>query len=235
MNSRVLRASAAGFAGAALALSAVAAVSAHQIFSAGSYRVAIGWLFEPAGGTATYVGAQNAVQVFVDMPTASDPIGTAVGDLNGDCTHPDIQVTVKVGGTTSSPYCPASVYDADTNRGRQDEYDAPLTPTVVGTYTFHIFGTIHGTPVDQTITSGPKTFDSVGDAASVEFPVAVPELGAVATKVNQVDQRNTQALNNAQSASNTASTATILAVVALAAAVLLGGANLVVGLRNRRH
>ena len=40
----------------------------------------------------------------------------------------------------------APCYDSDTGNGRLDEYDYPLIPTVVGTYTFHIFGTINGRP-----------------------------------------------------------------------------------------
>jgi hypothetical protein len=223
----------------ALATSAVAA-SAHYVFTAGKYRVAIGWEFEPPSGADTYVDAQNAVQVFIDIASAADPHGTPVATLNADCTHPDFQVTVTVGSTMSSPFCPAPAYDSDTGTGRHDEYDYPLIPTVVGTYTFHIYGTIDGTPIDQKVTSGPTTFDSIADSSSVEFPIAVPGVAAVATKVDAVNQRAAAALANARSAATAAenaktgaSTATALAIVAIAIAVVLSALNVVIGLRRR--
>jgi hypothetical protein len=215
--------------------------SAHYVFTAGKYRIAIGWQNEPSSGTDTYVGAQNAIQVFIDVASASDPHGTPVSTLNQDCAHPDFQITVSVGSITSSPFCPALVFDHDTGNGRLDEYDYPVIPTVVGTYTFHIFGTINGTPIDQRITSGPTTFDSIADASSVEFPVAVPAAAQVATKVDAVNQRVASALASAQSAAITAAdanssalAATVLAIVALVVAILISAANLVIGLRRRR-
>jgi hypothetical protein len=224
----------------ALATSAVAA-SAHAVFTAGKYRVAIGWQNEPSAGTDTFVGEQNAIQVFVDVASAGNPNGTPVSALNTDCTHPDVQVTVTVGSTTSSPFCPAPAHDGDTGNGRLDEYDYPLIPTVVGAYSFHIFGTINGTPIDQKITSGPTTFDSIADSNSVEFPVAVPAVAALATKVDAVNQRAEHALAAAQSAASaaanataSAAVATVIAVIAIVVAVLLCAVNLTIGLRRRR-
>src|ERR1019366_9102241 len=125
-----------------------AVASAHYVFTAGKFRVAIGWQSEPSSGSDTYVGAQNAIQVFIDVAGASDAHGTPVSTLNQDCSHPDFQVTVRVGSTTSSPFCPAPAYDGDTGNGRLDEYDYPLIPTVVGTYPFHLFRRISGTTID---------------------------------------------------------------------------------------
>ena len=239
--SRTRRRACAVAAGVLLALaSSLAVASAHFVFTAGKYRIAVGWQFEPAGGSDTYVGAPNAIQIFVDVPSPGNPIGTPVGTLNQDCTHPDFQVTVTVGSTTSSPFCPGPLHDADTGNGRLDEYDYAVIPTVVGTYTFRIFGTINGTPVDQKVTSGPTTFDSIADSTSVEFPVAVPAPAAVATKVDAVNRRASTALASAQSAAtaagnakSSASAATVLAIVAIVIAVVLSALNLVIGLRRR--
>lgn len=241
MGKTSLRASAV-IAGALVALAAsLAAASAHYVFTAGQYRVAIGWQNEPAFGTDTFVGEQNAIQVFVDIASANNPKGTPVSTLNQDCTHPDFQVTVTVGTTTSSPFCPAPVYDPDTGNGRLDEYDYALIPTVVGAYTFHIFGSINGTPINTTVTSGPTTFDSIADSSSVQFPVAVPAVAAVSTKVDAVNQRASSALATAHSAATAASdaksgasSATILAIIAIVVAVLLSALNLAIGLRRRR-
>jgi hypothetical protein len=235
-----LRASAACAAMLLALATSFAVASAHYVFTAGKYRVAIGWQFEPAFGTDTYVGAQNAIQVFVDIASANNPKGTPVSTLNGDCSHPDFQVTVTVGTTTSSQFCPAPAYDGDTGNGRLDEYDYPLIPTVVGNYTFHIFGAINGTPINQTVTSGPTTFDSVADSSSIEFPIAVPATAAIATKVDAVGQRVGNALASAQSAATTASdakssasSATVLAIIAIVIAVLLSAINLAIGMRRR--
>jgi hypothetical protein len=218
----------------------MAVASAHDVFTAGKYRVAIGWQNEPSSGTDTYVGDQNAIQVFIDIASAGNPKGIAVGTLNADCAHPDFQVTVTVGSTTSSPFCPAPVHDGDTGNGRLDEYDHPLIPTVVGTYAFHIFGTINGTVIDKTVTSGPTTFDSIADSSSVEFPVAVPAVSEIAAKVQAVSARAASALVRAQSVANTAaeakssaSGAQTLAIAAIIIAVLLSALNLGIMLRRR--
>lgn len=240
MGRTTLRASAAAAATLFALATSFAVASAHYVFTAGKYRVAIGWQNEPASGSDTFVGEENAIQVFIDVASADDPKGTPVSTLNQDCSHPDFQVTVTVGTTTSSPFCPAPVYDLDTGNGRMDEYDSALIPTVVGAYTFRVFGSINGIPIDTKVTSGPATFDSVADASSVEFPVAVPAAAQVATKVDAVNQRAASALANANAADlnatnakNSASGATVLAVVALVVAVLLSAANLVIGLRRR--
>jgi hypothetical protein len=220
--------------------SSFAVASAHYVFTAGRYRIAVGWQFEPASGSDTYVDAPNAIQVFIDVASLDNPHGTPVSTLNGDCTHPDFQVTVTVGSTTSTPFCPSPVHDTDTGNGRLDEYDYPLIPTVVGTYTFHVFGTINGTPLDQRITSGPTTFDSIADSSSAEFPVPVPAVAAISTKVDAVNQRASNALDGARSAATTAAaaktdavSASTLAIIAIVVAVLLSALNLAIGVRRR--
>ncbi|HVC42635.1 MAG TPA: hypothetical protein VND54_11715 [Candidatus Saccharimonadales bacterium] len=241
MGKTSLRLSAAAIATLLAVATSFAVASAHYVFTAGRYRIAMGWQNEPSSGSDTYVGAQNAIQVLVDVASAGDSHGTPVGALNQDCSHPDFQVTVRVGTITSSPFCPAPVYDGDTGIGRLDEYDYPLIPTVVGAYTFHIFGSIDGTAIDRTVTSGPATFDSVADSSAVDFPVVVPAIAQVATKVDAVNQRAAAAVASARSAATTAAEAKngaagamVLAIVAMILAVLLGAGNLVIGLRRRK-
>ncbi|HWV36328.1 MAG TPA: hypothetical protein VNZ55_11895 [Thermomicrobiales bacterium] len=54
---------------------------------------------------------------------------------------------------------------------KQDgSYEAVFIPTQPGDYTFHFFGTIDGTNVDETFTSSPDGFDSVAPRADLEFP-----------------------------------------------------------------
>lgn len=241
MRNRFLFACGAALAASAAVIAPAIVASAHAVILVGTYHIAMGWQYEPSSGTVTYVGQPNAVQVFVDTATSSGDIGSPVSDLNADCTHPELQVTVSLAGKTSSPLCLQNQFDPDTGLGRRDEYDAVLTPTKVGDYTFRIFGTIHGTSIDKSITSGPSTFDTVGDQSSVEFPTAAPALSDVATKVDAVSNRVGAALSSAQSAAASASgaasaanRASILAIVGIVLALLLGGANLAVLLRRRR-
>lgn len=239
MAPRIRFLSAAALTAAVITVAAAFPASAHEISNAGQYRLAVGWQFEPPSGTVTWVDEPNAVQLFIDQAGPGNGIGNPVSDLNSDCGHPDLQVTVTVGSTTSSAMCPELQFDADTGRGRQDEYDAALTPTAVGDYTFHIFGTIHGTKVDHTVKSGPNTFDSVGDQSSVQFPTAVLAPAAEATKVDQIGGRAGSALTTAQNAatqaggaSDSANRATVLSIVALVLAVLLGAVGLLAGRRR---
>ena len=39
-----------------------------------------------------------------------------------------------------------------------------------GDYTFRIYGTIDGTEIDESFTSGPETFGAVEDPAPLQFP-----------------------------------------------------------------
>ncbi|MBV9100324.1 MAG: hypothetical protein JO198_04685 [Candidatus Dormibacteraeota bacterium] len=232
-TTRGVRIAAAAAAACAIGLLPVVA-SAHAVITVGGYHVAIGWQYEPPGGSSTYVGQPNGVQVFIDTLTATGDIGSPVGDLNSDCSHPDFQVTVTFDGKTSSPLCPMPTFDPDTASGRMDEYDAVLTPTKVGDYTFRIFGSIHGTAIDKSATSGPSTFDTVADQSAVDFPTAAPALGDVAAKVDQVGNRAADAAASAASAADTANRASTIAIIAVIVAALLGAANLAVVLRRRR-
>lgn len=157
-----------------LSLSAGGA-AAHVIEHAGTYTVALGWQHEPA-----YVGAQNAVQVIV-----TDGAGKAVTDLGAE----DLTVVVSTGGQQSAALTFDSGFDADTGLGTPGEYDAQLFPTSPGDYTFHLKGTIHGAKIDVTETSSDTTFNSVTGTTDVEFPVKLPSMAEVVTRLDRVDTR----------------------------------------------
>jgi hypothetical protein len=216
--------------GAALLLSLVvsSAVSAHVVKQFGTYSVAMGWLHEP-----TYVGAENAVQVIV-----KDGGGNPVNDL----APGDLKVVVSTAGqqTAALPLQPS--FDPDTGLGTPGEYTASLIPTEVGDYTFHLTGSIHSTPVDETSTSSGQTFDSVTAGTDVQFPVKEPAIGDVSTLVQRVDGRATSAQSAAsaaqQAATNAANDASRALIVGSAVGglgVLLGLAGLFVGLRASRR
>ena len=199
-----------------LFLATTSLASAHVVKSFGTYSVAMGWLHEP-----TYVGVENAVQVVV-----KDSAGNPVNDLASG----DLQVVVSAAGqqTAALPLDPS--FDEDTGLGTPGEYDAPLIPTEVGEYTFHLTGSIHGQAVDETATSSDQTFDSVTNGADVQFPVKLPAIGDVSALAQRVDTRTTTAETTAQQAQSAANDARDDANRALLVGSAVGGLGLVFGL-----
>jgi hypothetical protein len=200
---------------------AATAVSAHVVKTVGPYRVAIGWLKEP-----TYVGEQNAVQVVIH-----DARGDAVDDLSPD----DLQVVVGTGGQESKPMSLAPTFDEDTGLGIPGDYDAPIIPTAPGDYTFHVTGTIHGTAIDETVTSSESTFESAVAPTDIEFPAALPALGEVATRLDRIDARIADAAAAAGEARSAASQALIAGLVVGGLGVLVAAVALYAGWTARRR
>lgn len=225
LPSRSVRLGLAAASGAALALCAAGGASAHEhrTVAQGAYSMVVGWSGEP-----TFTGARNAVQLFV-----KDASGSPVTDLGSDSLK--VQVVYQGQTSDSMPLVPAF----SANFGTPGEYDAQLEPTRPGDYTFHFTGSIHGAAIDESFTSSPKTFDSVRDDTSIEFPVKDPSRGELSTAVQRVTarvaplpDRVAAAQTSAQSANDAGNRATVLAVVALVLTLLLGVA---VGMLLRRR
>jgi hypothetical protein len=69
--------------------------------------------------------------------------------------------------------------------GKPGSYKATFIPTAEGDYTFHVFGTINGQPVDEKFTSSPTTFSEVASRTAISFPNKVESVGTVsATAAN---------------------------------------------------
>ena len=131
--------------GAAMLTIAIAGVTqAHVLKDFGRYSVALGWVVEP-----TYVGQVNAVQVVV-----KDRSGTPVTDI----ADGDLKVVVSIGGQQSAALTLVNKFDEDTGLGIRGDYEATITPTIPGDYTFHLTGKIHAQAVDETATSSDSTF-----------------------------------------------------------------------------
>ena len=200
----VHRASFAGVVAIVASLLIVAPTQAHVLKDFGSYSVALGWAVEP-----TYLGEVNAVQVVV-----KDQAGKAITDLADGA----LQVVVSAAGQQSDALQLLNRFDPDTGLGVPGDYEASIIPTVPGDYTFHLTGSIHGTPVDETATSGDSTFNSVVGSTDIEFPAKLPALSDVSTRLDRLDGR-IAVLSDGTSGST-----------ALAVGAGLGGLGLVVGL-----
>lgn len=168
-------------------------VAAHAEFDVGDgkYVMEIGFRDEP-----TYAGLPNAIYVHVEQ------YGTG-GTTPVEGLASSLQAEVTAGGQTKEfalvPTDPGS-------------YEARFVPTALGDYTFRVFGTIDGAAVDQSVTSGPQTFNSAEPLSSVEFPVAQPDAAQLQADV--------------QAAQDTASLARTLGIAGL----ILGALGVIVGL-----
>jgi len=219
--SRLLRATAPAVAFCLLFLSTGPAW-AHEERQVGGYQLTVGWQHEP-----TYVGVENAVQVFI-----KDAKGDPVDDLGAP---PSLQLTVTTGSKTSSPLELVPSFDEDTGSGTHGEFDAAILPTAPGVYTFHLTGTINGQKIDERFTSSDKTFDDVSAPSAIEFPNQDPTNGELAANLNRLGPRVADATSASKSAKDKSSSATAIALLAVVAAVVLGGGGLVVALRGRRR
>ena len=120
----------------------------------GQYVMEVGFRDEPA-----YLGQPNAVYVSVEeyATGGTEPVEGLAATLEAEVS--------REGQTLSVPLEP---------RG-DGVYDGAFVPTATGDYTFRVFGTIGDAVVDESVTSGPSTFNSVEPLSAIEFPVARPD------------------------------------------------------------
>jgi hypothetical protein len=215
MRSRIWRLSALSALASMLALTGAGPAAAHAVQQVGPYTVTIGWLHEP-----TYVGEQNAVQFLVH---------DASGPVDGLSTD-HLSLVVSTGSAQSDPLDFAPTFDPDTGLGMPGEYLAPIIPTAPGAYTFHLKGKIRNQAVDLTVTSSDSTFDSVVSPSGIQFPVRLPAMGDVVTRLDRVDPRIATAQAAASDAATKASDARAAASQATTIGLAAGGAGTLVAL-----
>jgi hypothetical protein len=194
---------------------------AHEDRDVGSYSFAVGFGAEPA-----YAGVANSVQLLL-LDASGDP----VTDLG-----PALKVSVTFEDQTAS--FPIEPNFEVGEFGTPGDYRAWFIPTRPGRYAFHFTGEVNGQPVDETFTSGPKTFDDVGDPAEVEFPVKDPTVGQISERLDRELPRLESAMTDVRAsvsnASDDASSATTFAIIALVIGVLGLAVGIVAIARTRR-
>lgn len=191
-----------------LAFASPRVVEAHEHRSVGAYDLAVGWADEP-----TFVGFKNAVQVLL-----KDASGKPITDL-GDT----LKVEVISGKAKMGPVPLERAFGR--TFGTPGDYRAPIIPTRPGTYTFHFTGTIKDQPVDLSLTSSEKTFDSVSDAAEIEFPIKDPSRAELAERLERLGPRVDTTMQTAGEAKTAAGQDRVLAI----GGVLLGVIGIGVG------
>jgi hypothetical protein len=190
---------------------------AHAQRQTGPIHMEIGFGTEPA-----YVGQPNSVQIIL---TEHGRAVVGPGDA--------LKVQVSFGGQqTDLPLEPNFEVGGD---GTPGDYRAWFIPSQPGSYTFHFTGTVHGTKIDETLTSGPKTFDEVQDPAEAAFPPAnTPTNQELADRIQQDATRLSDATAAAASAKSAAGSATTVAIIGVVVGLIGLGVGATAFLRAQR-
>jgi hypothetical protein len=163
-----------------LLLLGAAPAIAHEARAIGNLDVEVGWGTEPA-----YSGEVNSFQLLLTQN------GKPVTDL-GDTLDVEVTFGDQTQNFTIEPFFEEGEF------GTPGDYRAWLIPTAPGQYSFHFTGTVNGQDVDETFTSGPKTFDDIENPQSVEFPVQQPSTGELAERIDRVEPRLANAIGDVQ-------------------------------------
>jgi hypothetical protein len=188
---------------------------AHEERTIGKYDVEVGFGDEPV-----YAGQQNSVVMFVHEAN-----GGPVVDLG-----PTLEVEVKFGNLTMPAMTMEPNFELG-GEGTPGDYRAFFIPTRPGDYTFHFTGSIKGQKVDESFTSSPTTFNSVEDAAKVEFPAKDPSTGQLADRLTReiprIQRAAAVATQRASDKAGSAKTLGLIGIIAGAVGVAMGAAALV--------
>jgi hypothetical protein len=200
---------------------APASASAHEGRTQGDLEMVVGFGTEPA-----YAGQPNSVQLILVHD------GEPVVDL-GDT----LDVEVSFGDETM--VLPLEPNFAVGAFGEPGDYRAWFIPTRPGQYAFQFSGTVDGEEVDETFTSGPRTFSDVENPADIQFPVQDPSNGELAERIEQEVPRLTSAIDDVRAAvvasaddAAGARTLGLIGLVAGALALVVGIAALLIARRR---
>jgi len=163
----------------------IGAAMAHESREVGAYTFAVGFLNEPV-----YSGDKSGLDLRVSQ-----------GEEPAEGLEETLSATV-IFGSQSRNLEISAVF------GQPGAYRSVFFPTAAGPYTFRITGTLGGSQIDESFTSGPDTFSEVRDVTAGQFPVAFPATADI--------------VRDAEAGAGAATTATI--------ALVLGGAGLVAGI-----
>jgi hypothetical protein len=182
---------------------------AHAQRQVGPIHLEIGFGTEPA-----YVGQPNSAQIILTEN------GKPVVDLGNS-----LKLQVAFGGQqVTLPVEPNFEVGGD---GEPGDYRAWFIPSQPGPYTFQLSGSVHGTKVDLSVTSGSKTFDEVQSPTEAMFPaVDTPTTEQLTERIQQDSVRLTDATTNVSTAQSSADDAKTIAVIA----VIVGCIGIAVGI-----
>ena len=144
--------------GAALIMMlSVGTTSAHGGREVGEYSFTVGFLDEPV-----YSGQESGLDLRI---------------LRGDEPVEGLEETLEAEVIFNDQHLDLPLSPAFEDPGA---YRSVFFPTAAGPYTFRIFGTIEGTEIDESFTSGVDDFNEVQDVTGGQFPVVLPAAGDTA-------------------------------------------------------
>jgi hypothetical protein len=164
------------------------------------YTFVVGWLNEPA-----LLNQPNSIDFRVSKTADSSPISGLEKTMKAEVINGTDKISM----------------DLSPRFGTPGGYNAYLTPTKEGQYSFHFTGTVEGKSVNETFTSGPTTFGSI--EAPKGFPDQLPAVQSVDEAVKGLDTRLVSL--EAKGSSDKASTALLIAIIGL----IVGGVGLAAG------
>jgi hypothetical protein len=160
--------------GLALVVGATVEALAHVEIDVGDgkYVMEVGFRDEPA-----YLGQPNALALSVEQYATggTEPVNDLAATLSAEVSRDGQAMNLSL----------VPVADG--------EYEASFVPTAAGDYTFRITGTIGEATVDESVTSGPTTFNSVEPLSAIEFPQPLPDPVQLQTAVADANAAATTA------------------------------------------
>jgi hypothetical protein len=202
----------AAFLAATITILLAPAALAHEARDVGDLEMEVGFGTEPA-----YAGQPNSVQLLLHHH------GEAVTDL-GDTL--DVEISFGDADPLRLTFEP---FFEEGEFGTPGDYRAWFFPTSPGQYTFHLTGTVDGEDVDETFTSGPKTFSDVVSPADVQYPDQVPTTAEIADRIDRESARTADAIDQETTQSERAARAASQAADDASSAMTIGMIGLVVG------
>lgn len=157
--------------------------AAHEGRHVGDLEMVVGFGEEPA-----FAGQPNSVEILL-FQHGGEPIIDLGDTLSATVGFGDQSTDLSV-----EPFFEVGEF------GTPGDYRAWFIPTRAGQYSFHLTGTIHGTKIDETFTSGPKTFEDVVNPADSEFPVQDPTNGELAERIDREIPRLESSISEARTA-----------------------------------
>jgi hypothetical protein len=178
------------------------AASAHERRNVGPFSFVVGWVNEPA-----LLNQPNSVDLRITTTADSQPVIGAEKTL---------KVEIQADGQKLAA-------DLTPRFNTPGAYNANITPTKAGAFTFVFTGNINGTTINETFKAGQGTFGLIEEPKA--FPTSLPAIQDVAKSVDALREGSATSSGSKDSSSSSGDTAMIIAIVSL----IVGGAGLATG------
>jgi hypothetical protein len=175
--------------------------SAHERRNVGPFSFVVGWVNEPA-----LLNQPNSVDLRITKTADSSPVIGAEKAL---------KVEIQADGQKLAA-------DLTPRFGTPGAYNANITPTKTGAFTFVFTGTIDGTAINETFKAGQGTFGLIEEPKA--FPQSLPAIQDVAKSIDAIREGSVTTTKGSGS-SDSGGTALIVAIISL----IVGGAGLATG------